>query len=186
MAAADGGFVTAEPSGTTSTATPGGRSANPVVAGHGGAARARAHGTRAHRIRVTAWMLAVTSVLLVLAGVGAFFSATSPRAAADRKAAMSLSSGLNHATAKRTRIDPLVVPTVAADEPSDGPEKVSADQANGLWFGAARSAGGRCFLLIGRLSDGGTVGGGTLAKSEPCTGAQVRHRSEAKLANVQR
>jgi len=181
MAAAEGGFVTPEHSGTTSTATPGGRSISPVVAGHAGPARDRVHGSRAHRIRVTAWLLGVTSILLVLAGAGAFFSASSPEAASDRRATVSLLSALNHAAANRSHVDDLVIPTVAAGEPSDTAQKVSVDQANGLWFGAAKSISGRCFLLVGRPFDGVTIGRGTLAASEPCTGAQVRLRSEDKL-----
>ncbi len=180
MAAAEGGFVTAEHSGTTSTATPGGRSITPMVAGHAGRAGDRFHGTRAHRIRVTAWLLGVTSILLLLAGAGAFFSASSPGAANDRQAAVSLLSALNHAAANRPRIDGLPVPTVAAGEQSDAARKVSVDEKNGLWFGAAKSISGRCYLLVGQLFDGATLGQGTLAPSEPCTGAEVRLRYEEK------
>jgi len=186
MAAAEGGFVTPEHSGTTSTATPGGRSVSPMVAGHAPAAGQRFHGTRAHRIRVAAWLLGVTSILLLLAGAGAFFSASSPEAADNRQAVVSLNGALNHATANRSHVDDLAVPTVAAGEPSDGARKVSVDEANGLWFGAARSISGRCYLLIGRLSNGTTVGQGTLAKADPCTGGQVRLRSETRLAKVPR
>ena len=178
MAAADDGSRTPERSGTTSTATPGGRSTASLVTGHAAAGRDRVHGSRAHRIRITAWLLGVTSVLMLLAGVGALYSAASPDAAGDRQATISLLGALSQAAVTPAHRAEGAVPTVVATEASDGPLQVSSDQANGVWFGTSRSTSGKCFFLAGRLSDGVLVGRGTLHKDDPCTGAEIRRRFE--------
>lgn len=183
MAAADVGFRSPEHSGTSSTATPGGRTAIPVLAGHGdAAARAKFHGTRAHRIRVTAWVLAVTSILLLIAGVGALVTAASPDAAGDAKAKISLVSTRRRAITPEPRDPPAPgLVEVTADVPSDGPGKVSTDRSDGVWFGAAKSTSGTCFFLAGSLSaEKDVVGVGSLADKDPCTGGEVHRRYDRR------
>jgi hypothetical protein len=180
MDAADGGFLAPEHSGTTSTATPGGRSVWPVVAGHPGPARGRVHGTKAHRIRVTAWLLGVTAVLLLLAGVGALLTAVSPEAPGDREATANLLTGLQRArgnTAYRPEANPVLL---AAQDASARPQELSLSQGADLWFGASRSTSGTCFVLGARVSGRGSAVG-TLGRREPCNGNQARLRLEKKL-----
>jgi len=183
-AAADGGFRAPEHSGTTSTATPGGRSAPPLVAG--GPApdeRAEAQASRAHRMRIAAWLLGVTAILLLLAGLGALFTASSPGAAHDAEAGASLVTAFRRATDSPDYRPEVALTTVERNSPSSAPRQVSIDRTDSLWVGAAKSASGRCFLLAVRLSDG-VRGVGTLGQDEPCTGAQVRLRAEKKLADA--
>ena len=185
MAAADVGFSTSEPSGTTSTATPGGRSARPVVAGGPSALeRSSALARRAQRMRIGAWLLGLLSILLLLAGLGVVFTAASPTARTDREATTSLLTALRRATDDPNHRSELTITPLRAGVPSDSPVEVSVDRASGLWFGAARSTEDRCFLLVGRLDDGVPLGRGTLGAREPCTGAQVRLRSEPKLVKA--
>lgn len=181
MAAADGGFTTSERSGTTSTATPGGRSIRPVVAG-GPAASARSIHSRVQRMRIAAWLLGLTSILLLLAGLGVVFTASSPTARTDREAATNLLTALHRATDDPNYRPEVAITPLPADVPSDAPGEVSVDRSSTLWFAAARSNEDRCFLLVGRLPEGVLRGRGTLGPDEPCTGAQVRLRSEEKLS----
>ena len=186
MAAADGGFRAGH-SGTTSTATPAGPAPRPLVpsvAGH--IERPRVHGSRGHRLRVGAWLLGVLSVLLLLAGIGALVSTSSPGARSDREAMASLFTGLRRATTEPGYGQEVVVNVLPGDEPSDQPPRLSVAQASGFWFGAARSTSTRCFLLAGRLRDGVPMGRGTLGKDEPCTADQVRTRLEDKLVKAER
>ncbi|MEO5680537.1 MAG: hypothetical protein ABIS47_12805, partial [Acidimicrobiales bacterium] len=71
MAAADGGFRAPGHSVTSSTATPGGHGARPLMAG-GHAHLGSTGGTRrlGQRICVIAWLLGLLSILLLLAGIG--------------------------------------------------------------------------------------------------------------------
>lgn len=187
MAAADFGFRGPDHRGTTSTATPGGRSTVPVVpGGHPTAHGARVHGSPGHRMRITAWLLGLTSLLLLLAGVGALLTASSPGATSDREATAALLTALHRATDDPSYRQEVPVATLAADVPSASAGEASVDRAGDLWFAAAKSTSGRCFLLAGRLSDGVPLGRGTLGQDEPCTGAQVRLRSEAKLLKSKR
>jgi hypothetical protein len=181
MAAADSGFPAADRTGTTSTATPGWRSAPSMLPGSAGIAdRARVHGSQGHRIRVTAWLLGVTSILLLLAGVGALFTASSAGAKSDRVAQTSLITASQVTKDDASPRPEAGVTILGGGEPSNGPEKVSVERVDGLWFGTTKSASGSCFLLAVRLSDG-VQGRGTLGKNDPCTGAQARVRAEKTL-----
>lgn len=183
LAAADFGSRAPRHSGTSSTATPIGRiipSLRPP--GPGDAAQTRAHGSRAHRMRVTAWLLGVTAILLVLAGIGAAFTAVSPGAISDREATANLLTALHRVTDNPKYRPEATITILAPDQASSLPNEVSVDQANGLWFAAARSTSGSCFLLAGQLPKGTAVGRGTLGKKEPCTAAEVRLRSEPTLS----
>lgn len=183
MAAADSGFR-ADHSGTTSTATPAGPSPSPLVpsvAAH--TERPRAHGTRGHSLRVGAWLLGLLSVLLLLAGVGALVSTSSPEARSDREAMTSLLTALRRATVEPGYRQDVVISNVPAEEPADQPLRPSIAETDGVWFGASKSNSGSCFFLAGNLADGKLVGRGTLGASEPCTGAEVHRRfaeSEAR------
>ncbi len=183
MAAADFGFRAPDHSGTTSTATPGGRPAALAPGHHPGIDRARVHGSRGHRMRITAWLLGVTSILLLLAGVGALFTAASPDATGDRDAKTSLLTALGQATGAGQG---AIVATLPAASTPSSPLEVGVDQAAGFWFGVSKSPSGRCFVLAARLSDGAALVPGTLSKDEPCTGAHVRSRFEEKLTQADR
>lgn len=187
MAAADGGFRAAEPSGTSSTATsPGHIRLPPPPSGRFDPGRARVHGSRVHRIRIVAWLLGLSSLLLLLAGIGTAVSASSPGARSDREAMTSLATALHRDTDEPGYRQETVVTTVAGDLPSDQPARVSADQAQGFWFGAARSASGRCYLLAARASNAELLGRGTLGGNEPCSAARVRFHLERKLVDDDR
>ena len=185
MAAAD--FGSRGPDiGTTSTATPVGRQAPPLVPRANPAAeRARVHGSRGHRMRITAWLLGVTSVLLLLAGVGALFTAASPDAGSDAEAKANLVTSLQRARLQGNGAE-AAISMLGADVASDAPDRVSVDQADDIWYGVARSSSGRCFVLAARLSDGQALLPGTLSKDEPCTGSHVRARFGEKLTKDRR
>jgi hypothetical protein len=187
MAAADFGYRAPDRSGTTSTATPGGRSAVPVLpGGHDRLPRSRVHGSKAHSARVTAWLLGVTALLLLLAGIGAVFTATSSGATSDREANANLITLLHRATDDPNSHSGVAITAKAADAPSEGPFEVSVDRTGEFWFGAARSSSGQCFVLAAPLAEKGSQGRGTLGKKEPCTGAEVRRRFEQKLIDDKR
>jgi len=180
MAAAEGGFVS-ERAGTTSTATPAGWPPRPVPGFHSPSALASAHASRAHRLRLGAWLLGMLSVLLLLAGVGAAVSTSSPDARSDREAITSLLTALHRATDDPGHRQEIPITTLRGAEPSVQPSRVSTDQASSFWFGTARSTSGQCFMVAGRLSDGVALARGTLSKNEPCTAAQLRSHLEQKL-----
>ncbi len=182
MAAADGGYV-AEPSGTTSTATPGRAPGGQRPGLHHESELARAHGTRAHRIRLGALLLGVMALLLLLSGVGAIVSTSSPDARSDREATSSLFTALRRATVDPGYRQAVAIATLPADQPSDRPSRVSADQAGGYWFATAHSSSGRCYVLVGRLADGKLVRTSNLSEDEPCTGSRARSSLDGKLAN---
>lgn len=187
MAAAEGGLRTTERNGTSSTATPAGRA--PVLAepaGHFARPGSGTRGRRVHRMRIVAWLLGLSSILLLVAGMGAMASASSPGARSDREAKASLATALHRDTDDPGYRQDVVITDVAGDQPSDQASRVSSDQAEGFWFGAARSASGRCFLLAGRASDATLLGGGTLADDEPCSAARVRFHLERKLVEAER
>jgi len=186
MAAAEFGLAAPEGSGTTSTATPGGRAAAALVPGLDRAGHDRVHGSRGHRMRIMAWLLGVTSILLMLAGLGALLTASSPGAASDREATTSLLTALHRATDDPQHRQDVAITSLAPEQPSAAGHQVSVAAASGFWFGAAKSTSGHCFLLAGRMADGVPLGRGTLGKGEPCTGAQVRLRSEEKLLKSER
>jgi len=183
MAAADTGFRTPQHRGTTSTASAAGQSV--LAGGHAPDAIDRVHFTRAHRMRTTAWILAVTSVLLLLAGLGALFSASSPGPRSDAEASANLITSFRRATDSPGYRQGVAISSVERDAPSNAPNEVSVDQTSALWFGAVRSTSGHCFLLAVRLSDG-QRGAGTLGRDEPCTATQVRLRSEKRLVDASR
>jgi hypothetical protein len=137
-------------------------------------------------MRITAWLLGVTSILLLLAGVGALITASSPAAGSDRTAQANLITALHRATDDPNHRQEVQISLLPADASSQAPQKVSVDQGDGLWFGAAKSTSGRCFVLAGRQADGVQFGGGTLAKDEPCTGIHFRDRYEASQAKSKR
>ena len=182
MAAADSGFRSGDRMGTTSTATPGARPTPPVLPGSAAAAvaRARVHGSRGHRMRVTAWLLGVTSILLLLAGVGALFTASSTGATSDRLAQASIVKALQVTGDDPSAGQEADLTILGPNDVSDRADRVSVATAENLWFGAAKSAGGSCFFLAVRRSDG-VRGAGTLDSDGPCTGAEARLRSEQKL-----
>ncbi len=187
MAAAEGGFQATENSGTTSTATPAGRPPAPVAPGSGAdAGRWRAHGSRAHRLRVVAWLVGLSSVLLLLAGIGAVVSTSSPGARSDREAMSSLATALHRATDDPGYRQEAPVVTLSGDEASDQASRVSTAQSQGFWFGAARSTSGRCFLLAARASDATPLGRGTLANDEPCSASRVQLHLEDQLVKADR
>ncbi|CAA9237539.1 MAG: hypothetical protein AVDCRST_MAG76-1589 [uncultured Acidimicrobiales bacterium] len=179
MAAAEGGFL-ADQTGTTSTATPFSLPRPSMVGPQPESELARAHGSRAHRLRVGAWLLGMLSVLLLLAGIGAAVSTSSSGARGDREATANLLTALQREKDPVHRQEVAIIP-LPGDEPSDQPSRVSTARASGFWFAAARSASGRCFLLAGRLSDGVPLGRGTLNEKEPCSAARVRFHLEEKL-----
>ncbi len=185
MAAAEGGFQAAEHSGTTSTATPAGRGVVPIV-GRADPGRSRVHGSRAHRIRVVAWLVGLSSILLLLAGVGAVVSTSSPGARSDREAMSGLATALHRATDDPAYRQEAPVVTISGDEASDQASRVSTSQSQGFWFGAARSTSGRCFLLAARASDATPLGRGTLANDEPCSAARVQLHLEDQLVKADR
>ena len=182
MAAADFGFRGPD-TGTTSTATPVGRQALPVVPRASAAAeRARVHGSRGHSMRITDCLQGVTSVLLLLAGVGAQFTAASPDAGSDAEAKANLLTSVRRAARLPGNGGEAAITTLGADVASDAPDRVSVDQDDEIWYGVARSTSGRCFVLAARLSDGHALLPGTLSKDEPCTGAHLRARFGERLA----
>jgi len=187
MAAVEGGLHTTERSGTSSTATPAGRTPLPSApAGRFNPSGSGTHGRRVHRMRIVAWLLGLSSILLLVAGMGAVASASSPAARSDREAKASLATALHRATDDPAHRREVVITDVAGDQPSDQASRVSSDQAQGFWFGAARSASGRCFLLAARASDATFLGGGTLSDDEPCSAARVRFHLEQKLVEAER
>jgi hypothetical protein len=124
-------------------------------------------------------------MLLLLAGVGALLTASSPGARSDRVASTNLRTALHRATDDPDHRPELAITTVGADVPSSAPQQVSVDQADGLWFAAAKSTSGRCVVLAGRLADGFGLPPGTFRREEePCTGAQVRLRTQERLASA--
>lgn len=151
---------------------------------HPGSGRARFHAGKAHRMRISAWLLGLTAILLLLAGAGALLSATSAGAASDREAQANLLTALRRATTDPNARREVAINVEPATEPSDAPDQVSVERVDDLWFGASRSATGRCFLLIGRTGDGGRLGGGTLGKDEPCSGAHIRVRYDESKAKT--
>ncbi len=186
MAAADGGLV-AEHSGTTSTATPAGRPPGRPLSGvQPPSELARAHSSRAHRIRVGAGVLGLLSVLLLLASVSAVLSTSSPDARGDREATISLHAALHRATDDPGYLPEVPVTTLAGDQPSDLPSRVSTEQASGFWYATARSSSGRCHMLVAGLADGKPRAEGTLSNAEPCNAAHVRSRLEEKLVKSNR
>ncbi len=187
MAAADGGgFRPPEPSGTSSTATSARARSGLAPGGRYDPARAGVHGGRGHRIRIVAWLLGLTSVLLLLAGIGAVVSTSSPGARSDREAIAGLATALHRATDDPGYRQEAVVTVLGGDVTSDQASRVSADQAQGLWFGAARSDSGRCYVLAARASDATPLGRGTLGRNEPCSAARVRFHLEQKLVDAER
>ncbi len=186
MAAADGGgFSPTEPSGTSSTATSVRAPSAPAPGGRYDPGRAKVHGGRGHRIRIVAWLLGLSSVLLLLAGIGAVVSTSSPGARSDREAIASLATALHRATDDPGYRQEAVVTVLAGDVASDQATRVSADQAQGFWFGTTRSDSGRCYLLAARASDATPLGRGTLRQDEPCTAARVRFHLEQKLVDAE-
>ncbi len=181
MAAADGGFV-ADHSGTTSTATPPGRSLRLPVAGlEGQSELARAHGTRAQRLRVGAVLLGVLSVLILLSGIGAIVSTSSPDSRSDREATSSLFTALRRRTADAGYRQEVPVTLLGADQPSDQPSRVSTAETGVHWFGTARSSSGRCYLLVGRIADGELLRTSYLPEKDPCTAGRARSYLQDKL-----
>ena len=180
MAAAEGGYV-AEHRGTTSTATPTSRPRPPMPDFQAQAALARSHVSRAHRLRLGAWLVGLLAILLLAASVGAVLSTSSSGARDDRQATASLMTALHRATDDPNHRPDVEITTISAEEPSDQAARVSTDRARGFWFATARSGSGTCFLLAGRLVDGEPLGRGTLSDKEPCTAAQVRSHLEEKL-----
>lgn len=180
MAAAEGGYV-AEHRGTTSTATPTSRPRPLMPDLQAQSALARVHADRAHRLQLGAWLLGLLAVLMLLAGIGAVVSASSPGGREDRQATASLLTALQRATVDPNHRPEVEVTTIPAGEASDQPARVSTDLSRGFWFATARSSSGTCFLLAGRLVDGEPLGRGTLSDEEPCTAAQVRSHLEEKL-----
>lgn len=146
-----------------------------------GARRLRFHDSRSHRMRITAWLLGVTAILLLLAAVGALLTASSPEANSDRVANANLLTALIRVKGDQGYRHEVTVTSVTGNLPSSHPTEVSVNQADGSWFAATRSDSGRCWLLAAHLADGVPLGG-TLGKDEPCTGDQVRLRLESKLA----
>ena len=181
MAAADVGFR-APNRPIAATGRPVGR---PVpLAGLQAAGRDRVHGSRAHRMRITAWLLGLTAILLLLAGVGALLTASSPSAASDRDAQTNLLTAFRRDTTDPQARQEVAITVKPADEASDASDQVSVERVDDLWFGASRSASGRCFFLISRIGDGAQRGGGTLGKDEPCTAAHVRTRYDESEARA--
>lgn len=184
MAAADGGFV-AESSGTTSTATPPGRPVRLPEAGlQEESELARAHGTRAQRLRVGAVLLGVLSVLILLSGIGAIVSTSSPDARGDRQATGSLFTALQRRTVEAGYRQEVPVTLLGADQPSDQPSRVSTAEAGGFWFGTARSSSGRCYLLVGRVAGGELVRTSNLPEKDPCTAGRARSYLQDKLGTT--
>lgn len=181
-AADGGGFRPPEPSGTSSTATSARAPGAPPSGGRYDPGRAGDLAHRVHRIRIVAWVLGLSMVLLLLAGIGAVVSTSSPGARSDREAMASLFTALRRATDDPGYRQEADVRPVAGDVASEQPTQISTFQAQGLWFGASRSASGRCHLLAARTS-GGTPLGGTLGPDEPCTAARVRVRLEQTLVD---
>jgi len=186
MAAADGGgFRPPEPSGTSSTATSAQARSAPAPGGRYDPAQAGFQAGRGHRIRILACLLGLTSVLLLLAGIGAVVSTASPGARSDREAMASLATALHRATDDPGYRQEAVVTVLAGDVASDQATWVSADQAQGFWFGATRSDSGRCYLLAARASDANVLGRGTLGQDEQCSAARVRFHLEQKLVDAE-
>jgi len=185
MAAAEGGgFQPAEPSGTSSTATSARAPGAPAPGGRYDPGQAGVHG-RVRRIRIVAGLLGLSSVLLLLAGIGAVVSTSSPGARSDREALASLATALHRSTDDPGYRQEAVVTVLAGDVASDQATRVSTSQAQGFWFGAARSASGRCYLLAARASDVTPLGRGTLGQDEPCSAARVRFHLEQKLVDAE-
>jgi hypothetical protein len=182
MAAADVGFR-APNRPIAASGRPVGRPV-PLAGLQAGAARDRFHRRRAHRMRLTAWLLGLTAILLLLAGVGALITASSPAAAGDREAQTNLLTALHRDTVDPGARHEVTITVRPGAEASARPDQVSVERADDLWFGASRSVSGRCFLLVSRVGDGAQRGGGTLGKDEPCTGAHVRTRFEQSEAKA--
>ena len=184
MAAAEGGgFHPAESSRTSSTATSARAPGAPAPGGRYDPGRAGVHG-RVRRIRIVAGLLGLSLVLLLLAGIGAVVSTSSPGARSDREAMASLATALHRATDDPGYRPEAGITVLVGDAASDQATRVSAAQAQGFWFGATRSDSGRCYLLAARASDANVLGRGTLAQDEPCSAARVRFHLEQKLVDV--
>lgn len=185
MAAADVGFRAPDGNRPIPASRPIGRPLPLAGSGlHPGADRTRVHGSRAHRMRITAWLLGLTAILLLLAGLGALLTASSPGAMSDREAQANLITALRRGTSEPSARQEVTIDFKPGAEASEGASQVSVERVDELWFGASKSASGRCFLLIGRLRDGRQLGGGTLSKDEPCTGAHIRVRYDERQAKA--
>ena len=185
MAAADVGFRAPQGNRPIAASRPPGRSVFlPGSTLQGGSRGDRFHASRAARMRITAWLLGLTAVLLLLAGVGALMAASSPGATSDREVQANLIISLRRATVDPDTRQEVAIDVRPATEPSAGPAQVSVERAGDLWFGASRSTSGRCFLLIGRTGEGKALGGGTLGQGEPCTGAHIRSRYDERQARA--
>lgn len=185
MAAADVGFRAPQGNRPIGSSRPIGRPL-PLAgsAAQSQASQARFHGSRAHRMRITAWLLGLTAILLLLGGIGALLTASSPGATSDRQAQANLITALRRATTEPNARQEVTINVKPAAEPAEAPDQISVERSPDLWFGASRSTSGRCFLLIGRIDDGTPHGGGSLGKDEPCTGAHVRARYDESKAKA--
>jgi hypothetical protein len=165
----DGSRATLEPRGTSSTASP---APTPVPRFHA-PVHSLPQSQRSHRLRLLAWLLAVTAGLLLVAGIASWITVSSPAARSDAAAQTNLLAALNAARGQGTASAPEIEP-FGEDEPSDAPDHVSTSAVDGAWFGAAQSTSGRCYVLAFLLDGTGNPLGGTLGKGEPCSAGEAR------------
>ena len=122
---------------------------------------------------MVSWLLAVMAALLVVAGVASWISLAGPDGRSDAAAQSNLIVALSRSQG-RDRKPELVLVELDGDAASDAPTRLSTAVVDGLWFGAAQSTSGRCYVLGARIDASGDVFGGTLGKGDPCTASEVR------------
>lgn len=180
MAAVDTGRSGGRPAGTSSTASTGSTPASPLY-------RVDPHrlppSGRAHRLRMAAWLLALTSAILLVAGIASWITVSDPDVQADVTAKFDLSLALARAQGTDTRtVRPVTL--LAGGDASDQPDHLSVQVDGREWYAAAQSTSGRCFVLAAILDSGGLRIGGPLGKGAPCTGLEVRNQLGQRLRDT--
>lgn len=135
---------------------------------------------RKGRLAHIAVALGFVALMILVSGLVTLHTLTSPAARHDRAAETSLLVAL--ARAQDQPANPAAtLEILPGDEPSTAAGQVSEVEQDGQWFGAARSATGRCFVVSGLITSRGRGPLGTLSKGEPCTGAEAQSRLAHQL-----
>ena len=185
LSGADAGAASAQPLGTSSTASSPPLFA-PVVSVRGAPSppaggRPSARGQRA---RTISYLFAVLAVLLLVSALASLMTLRDPRVSADAVAQRALFQRFERARGSRPAApdDPV---ELDGDVPSRGPGEVSVATGPGAWFGAVRSSVGSCLVLGGLVERGARPFAGTLDRREPCTGEEARLRLHRRVAPVE-
>jgi len=122
----------------------------------------------------------MSAAVLLLGGLASWVTIANPDVRADGTAQVNLLVALSRARGIDKQPDVEIV-ELGSDVASDGPARLSVDSGDGRWFAAGQSTTGRCYVLAWRFDGRSDPLGGTLARGEACTGAEVRSRLEKKL-----